>query len=197
MNRKKPWEGYSCLLPAFLFAHIFIEREMSGYEAASVPCIEINLIYFDAIKLILISGSAKRILISTAVACFEAPFCSLWHNPLLSVCKPSWNPTQRLVSLWLTVNWTLSRFRLTRLAVPQDFHNQNLHVIKRKDFEIKCVNDHLKLNSLIKQILSTYHLRQCMNISLENLDVDIYRVNKKKKQRIIIHFWKTAHLPLP
>ena len=42
------------------------------------------------------------------------------------------------------------------------------------------VNDHLKLNSLIKQILSTYHLGQCMNISLENLDVDIYRVNIKK-----------------
>ena len=31
MNRKGPWEGYSrlarCLLPAFLCAHIFIERE--------------------------------------------------------------------------------------------------------------------------------------------------------------------------
>ena len=27
MNRKGPWEGYSCLLPAFSCAHIFIERE--------------------------------------------------------------------------------------------------------------------------------------------------------------------------
>ena len=27
-------------------------------------------------------SKCKRILISTAVACFEAPFCSLWHNPL-------------------------------------------------------------------------------------------------------------------
>ena len=70
--------------------------------------------------------------------------------------------------------------------MPQDFHNQNLHVIKREDFEIKCVNDHLKLNSLIKQILSTYHLRQCMNISLENLGVDIYRVNKKKNGSLYI-----------
>ena len=42
MNRKGPWEGYRrqakrrlarCLLPAFLCAHIFIERETSGYEA--------------------------------------------------------------------------------------------------------------------------------------------------------------------
>ena len=114
-----------------------------------------------------------------------------------SVCKPSWNPTQRLVSLWLTVNWTLSRFRLTRLAVPQDFHNQNLHVIKRKDFEIKCVNDHLKLNSLIKQILSTYHLRQCMNISLENLDVDIYRVNKKKNNGSLYISGKPPTYPSP
>ena len=32
MNRKEPWEGYY-LLPAFLCAHIFIERETSGYEA--------------------------------------------------------------------------------------------------------------------------------------------------------------------
>ena len=64
--------------------------------------------------------------------------------------------------------------------MPQDFPNQIQYVIKRKDFEIKCVNDHLKLNSLIKQILSTYHLGQCMNISLENLDVDISRVNIKK-----------------
>ena len=63
MNRKKPWEGYSCLLPAFLFAHIFIERETSGYEAASLACIEINLIYFDAVKLILIPVNAKRILV--------------------------------------------------------------------------------------------------------------------------------------
>ena len=64
--------------------------------------------------------------------------------------------------------------------MPQDFPNQIQYVTKRKDFEIKCVNDHLKLNSLIKQILSTYHLGQCMNISLENLDVDISRVNIKK-----------------
>ena len=64
-----------------LRAHFHRERHV-WYEAASVPCIEINLIYFDAIKLILISVNAKRILISTAVACFEAPFCSLWHNPL-------------------------------------------------------------------------------------------------------------------
>ena len=44
MNRKGPWEGYRrqakrrlarCLLPAFLCAHIFIERETSGYEAAN------------------------------------------------------------------------------------------------------------------------------------------------------------------
>ena len=43
MNRKRPWQGYRrrakcrlarCLLPAFLCAHIFIERETSGYEAA-------------------------------------------------------------------------------------------------------------------------------------------------------------------
>ena len=43
MNRKGPWEGYRrqtvsarCLLPGFLCAHIFIERERktSGYEAA-------------------------------------------------------------------------------------------------------------------------------------------------------------------
>ena len=43
MDRKGPWEGYRrqakrrparCLLPAFLCAHIFIERETSGYEAA-------------------------------------------------------------------------------------------------------------------------------------------------------------------
>ena len=43
MNRKGPWEGYKrqakqrlvrCLLPAFLCAHIFIEGETSGYEAA-------------------------------------------------------------------------------------------------------------------------------------------------------------------
>ena len=27
MNRKGPWEGYICLLPAFLCAHIFISRE--------------------------------------------------------------------------------------------------------------------------------------------------------------------------
>ena len=27
MNRKGPWEGYRQLLPAFLWAHIFIERE--------------------------------------------------------------------------------------------------------------------------------------------------------------------------
>ena len=42
MNRKGPWEGYRrrakrrlarCLLPAFLCAHILIERETSGYEA--------------------------------------------------------------------------------------------------------------------------------------------------------------------
>ena len=45
MNRKRPWEGYRrkakrrlarCLLPAFLCAHIFIERETSGYEAVPV-----------------------------------------------------------------------------------------------------------------------------------------------------------------
>ena len=39
MNRKGPWEGYSrlarCLLPAFLWAHIFIKRETSGYEAVT------------------------------------------------------------------------------------------------------------------------------------------------------------------
>ena len=47
MNRKGPWEGYRrqakrrlarCLLPAFLCAHIFIERETSGYEAGDMPC---------------------------------------------------------------------------------------------------------------------------------------------------------------
>ena len=27
MNRKEPWEGNSCLLPALFCAHIFIERE--------------------------------------------------------------------------------------------------------------------------------------------------------------------------
>ena len=27
MNRKGPWKGYSCLLPAFFLAHIFIKRE--------------------------------------------------------------------------------------------------------------------------------------------------------------------------
>ena len=45
MNRKRPWEGYRqqakrrlarCLLPAFLCAHIFIERETYGYEAVPV-----------------------------------------------------------------------------------------------------------------------------------------------------------------
>ena len=45
MNRKGPWEGYRrqanrrlarCLLPAFLCAYIFIERETSGYEAGAV-----------------------------------------------------------------------------------------------------------------------------------------------------------------
>ena len=45
MNRKRPWEGYRlqekrrlarCLLPAFLCAHIFIERETCGYEAVPV-----------------------------------------------------------------------------------------------------------------------------------------------------------------
>ena len=48
MNRKGPWEGYRrrakqrharCLLPAFLCAHIFVERETSGYEAELVACI--------------------------------------------------------------------------------------------------------------------------------------------------------------
>ena len=43
MNRKGPWEGHKrqakrrrarCLPPVFLCAHIFIERETSGYEAA-------------------------------------------------------------------------------------------------------------------------------------------------------------------
>ena len=58
MNRKGPWEGYSYLLPAFLIAHIFIWRETSKYEAASLGSIEINLIYFDAIKLILIPVNA-------------------------------------------------------------------------------------------------------------------------------------------
>ena len=38
MNRKGPWEGYSCLLPAFLCAHILIERETSGYEAVINAC---------------------------------------------------------------------------------------------------------------------------------------------------------------
>ena len=39
MNCKEPWEGYRRLLPAFLCAHIFIERETSGYEAAeNVRC---------------------------------------------------------------------------------------------------------------------------------------------------------------
>ena len=34
MNRKGPWEGNArYLLPVFLFAYIFIERETSGYEA--------------------------------------------------------------------------------------------------------------------------------------------------------------------
>ena len=55
MNRKGPWEGYRrqakrrlarCLLPAFLCAHIFIERETSGYEAAWNPC---NLVLFNNI----------------------------------------------------------------------------------------------------------------------------------------------------
>ena len=45
MNCKGPWEGYRrqakrrlarCLLPAFLCAHIFIERETSGYEAGAI-----------------------------------------------------------------------------------------------------------------------------------------------------------------
>ena len=45
MNRKRPWEGYRqqakrrlarCLLPTFLCAHIFIERETCGYEAVPV-----------------------------------------------------------------------------------------------------------------------------------------------------------------
>ena len=45
MNRKRPWEGYRqqekrrlarCLLPAFLCAHILIERETCGYEAVPV-----------------------------------------------------------------------------------------------------------------------------------------------------------------
>ena len=45
MNRKGPWEGYRrqakrrlarCLLPAFLCAHIFIERKTSGYEAGQI-----------------------------------------------------------------------------------------------------------------------------------------------------------------
>ena len=45
MNRKRPWEGYRqqakrrlarCLLPAFLCAHIFIERETCGYETVPV-----------------------------------------------------------------------------------------------------------------------------------------------------------------
>ena len=45
MNRKRPREGYRqqakrrlarCLLPAFLCAHIFIERETCGYEAVPV-----------------------------------------------------------------------------------------------------------------------------------------------------------------
>ena len=50
MNRKGPWEGYRrqakrrlarCLLPAFLCAHIFIDRETSGYEAAvAISCLE-------------------------------------------------------------------------------------------------------------------------------------------------------------
>ena len=46
MNRRTgPWEGYRwqgearCLLPAFLCAHIFVERETSGYEAADMRCI--------------------------------------------------------------------------------------------------------------------------------------------------------------
>ena len=36
LNRKGPWEGYR-LLPAFLCAHILIERErrLAGYEAGS------------------------------------------------------------------------------------------------------------------------------------------------------------------
>ena len=59
------------------------------------------------------------------------------------------------------------------------FPQHNQYAIKRKDFETKCINDQLKLNTLIKQTLSTYHLRQCMNISLENSHVDIYRVNIK------------------
>ena len=45
MNRKGPWEGYRrqarrrlarCLLPAFLSAHIFIERETFGYESGAI-----------------------------------------------------------------------------------------------------------------------------------------------------------------
>ena len=41
MNRKGPWEGYRCPLPAFLCAHIFIKRETSGYEAALMDCASI------------------------------------------------------------------------------------------------------------------------------------------------------------
>ena len=45
MNHKGPWEGYRrqakrrlarCLLPAFLCAQIFIERETFGYEAGAI-----------------------------------------------------------------------------------------------------------------------------------------------------------------
>ena len=39
MNLKGPWEGYRrFLLPAFLCAYIFIERETSGYEAGNILC---------------------------------------------------------------------------------------------------------------------------------------------------------------
>ena len=37
MNRKGRWEGYRREAPAFLCAHIFIQRETSGYEAV-VAC---------------------------------------------------------------------------------------------------------------------------------------------------------------
>ena len=43
MNRKEPWEGNSCLLPAFfLRAHFHRERETSGYEAGRIKWIEIR-----------------------------------------------------------------------------------------------------------------------------------------------------------
>ena len=47
MNRRGPWEGYS-FLPAFLCAHIFIERETSGYEADNDQFFRKHIPYIDS-----------------------------------------------------------------------------------------------------------------------------------------------------